>query len=149
MAVSRRLMQVGCTVLATAGLAVALAAPPAGAGTGASAAVTRPTVAPACRTTVTVTESDDEAVITLLIGQTLVVSLPSSYQPPAVVPENVLVQRCVDGGYPTGRPLVVGFVAAAPGQATISTITDARCLHTSPRCAIPQRLWRIHIVVTV
>lgn len=148
MAVSRRLMQVGCTVLAVLGLAGALAARPASAGTGAPVAVTGPTVVPACDSTVTVTESDNETVVALLIGRTLGVRLPSSYQPLAVVPENVLVHRCVDGGYPTGRPLVASFAATASGQVTVSTITDAWCLHANPRCAMPQRLWTIRVVVT-
>ena len=148
MAISRRLTLVGCVAVAAAGMIVGLGALPANAGTAARAVNISASSEPASGTTVTATESSNQTTIALVVGQTLVVSLPSNYQPPAVVPSGVLAQRGVVGGYPTGQPLVAMFVAVAPGHVTISTMTDAQCLHTTPRCAMPQRLWTLHVTVT-
>ncbi|KAA9381558.1 hypothetical protein F5972_01600 [Microbispora cellulosiformans] len=33
------------------------------------------------------------------------------------------------------------------GSADVRTVTDYACLHTTPRCALPQKLWQVHIDV--
>jgi hypothetical protein len=38
--------------------------------------------------------------------------------------------------------------AENPGSVTLSSITDAGCLHARPACSIPQRIWRRTIIVT-
>jgi hypothetical protein len=38
--------------------------------------------------------------------------------------------------------------AEIPGVATLSSSTDAACLHGRPACTIPQKLWRRTITVT-
>jgi len=40
------------------------------------------------------------------------------------------------------------FVAVRPGLATLTSTTDARCLHAQPPCEIPQQLWTVTIIVT-
>jgi hypothetical protein len=51
------------------------------------------------------------------------------------------------GGYPAYQPALAAFRAVRPGRAWLTSFTDARCLHTQPRCEIPQRLWRALIIV--
>jgi hypothetical protein len=36
-----------------------------------------------------------------------------------------------------------------PGTATLSSVTDAACLHARPGSSIPQRMWRRAVTVTV
>jgi hypothetical protein len=51
------------------------------------------------------------------------------------------------GGYPAYRPAVAVFRAERPGRSWLTSFTDAPCLHTQPRCELPQRLWRALIIV--
>jgi hypothetical protein len=37
--------------------------------------------------------------------------------------------------------------AEAPGVVTLSSSTDAACLHLRPGCTIPQRIWRRTVVI--
>jgi hypothetical protein len=69
---------------------------------------------------VTVTESDNGGSVTLQVGQTLAVSLPSDYLLPAVSSPAV-TQVSGSGGYSTGSPLVVLYRAAVGGPADITT----------------------------
>lgn len=90
--------------------------------------------------TVVVTAPDNQRDLTLRVGDTLVVSLASNYLPPTVTPAGVVVAREVTGGYPTDQPLVARYLATAPGQVDVATITDNACRHAptpcpSPRCA--------------
>jgi hypothetical protein len=104
------------------------------------------TVVPAAAT-VTVTEADSRSPVGLRIGDTLVVSLPANYQPTRVTgPALTLLQT--SGGFPTGQPLLARYAAAQPGTVDVATMTDAACLHTPPRCAIPQLQWIVHVTVT-
>ncbi len=99
--------------------------------------------------TVTVNETDNNRTVSLGLGDTLVVNLPSMYRPTTVTPAGVLAQKGVAGGYPTGQPLVAQYVAVTwPGQADVSTVSDNTCLHQSPPCAIAQVSWKVHVVVT-
>lgn len=51
------------------------------------------------------------------------------------------------GGYPAYRPAVAVFRAERPGRSWVTSFTDTPCLHTQPRCEMPQRLWRALIIV--
>jgi hypothetical protein len=116
-----------------------------------------PSVKPSSRT-VTVTTADYQATIALRVGDVLVVSLPAEYRPPSVSSttypppppgsSTALTALGVTGGYPTGQPLVARYSAAATGTADVTTMTDYACLHTTPPCTVPQRLWVVHVVVS-
>jgi len=95
---------------------------------------------------VTLTEADSGSTVTVKVGQTVAVSLGADYRPTTVSgPALVLVST--SGGYPTGQPLAESYRAQATGSVDLSTMTDYACLHTTPRCAVPQRLWRVHVNV--
>jgi len=98
--------------------------------------------------TVTVTTADNGRTLSLGVGDTLVVNLPSQYTPPPSNTGGVLVQRDVSGGYPTNQPLVVRYLAAAPGQADVTTYTDQPCNHDPTPCPGPIMRWTIHVTVT-
>jgi hypothetical protein len=103
-------------------------------------------VVPATRT-VTVTETDSRSTVSLHVGDTLVVSLAANYRPTTVSgPALTLLQT--NGGFPGGQALLARYTAAQPGTVDVATITDAACLHTSPRCTIPQFSWIVHVAVT-
>ncbi|SCE71904.1 Cellulose binding domain-containing protein [Micromonospora matsumotoense] len=98
--------------------------------------------------TVVVTAPDNQRDLRLRVGDTLVVSLASNYLPPTVTPAGVVVPHDVTGGYPTGQPLVARYVAAAPGQVDVATITDNLCRHQPTPCPSPQVRWVVHVTVT-
>jgi hypothetical protein len=98
--------------------------------------------------TVTVTTADNGRALSLRVGDTLVVSLPSQYDPPPSNTGGVLVQRDVTGGYPTNQPLVAHYTAAVPGQADLTTNTDYPCNHDPTPCPGPIMRWTIHVTVT-
>lgn len=103
-------------------------------------------VVPASRT-VTVTEADTGRTLGLSVGDALVVSLASNYQPTRVTGP-ALAALQIDGGFPTGQPLLARYTAAQPGAVDVATMTDAACLHSVPRCTIPQLQWIVHVIVT-
>jgi hypothetical protein len=98
--------------------------------------------------TVTVTTTANQSTVSLHVGDTLVVSLPSPYLPPTVSPSGALVASDVTGGYPTGQPMVAHYAAVAPGQVDVSTLTDAACNHQPLPCPSPQVRWVVHVTVT-
>jgi hypothetical protein len=51
------------------------------------------------------------------------------------------------GSYPTGLPARVVFRAVRRGLSSLTSVTDAKCMHSQPRCEIMQRLWRAVVVV--
>ncbi len=54
----------------------------------------------------------------------------------------------VSGGYPTGLAARAVFRAVRRGASSLTSVTDAKCLHAQPRCELMQRLWRVTIIVT-
>jgi hypothetical protein len=97
--------------------------------------------------TVTVSTADHQSTVRLRAGDTLVVNLPSAYQPPRLSTGGVVVQRDVSGGYPTDQPLVARYLAAAAGETHLSTRTDAPCFHLPTPCPSPSIPWTVHIIV--
>lgn len=95
---------------------------------------------------VTVTEADSQKTVTLVAGQTLGVSLGAEFLTPAISGA-ALTAVSASGGYPTGQPLAALYRAAAPGSADITTRSDYACLHATPPCSVPVRLWVVHVNV--
>jgi hypothetical protein len=98
--------------------------------------------------TVTVTEADNQKVVDLHVGDTLVVSLASDYLPPKLSATGVLDQRDVTGGYPTGQALVARYAAVAAGTVGVSTLTDIACNHDPMPCPSPQVPWAVTVTVS-
>jgi hypothetical protein len=102
---------------------------------------------------VTVTTWDDGATVVVVPGQVITVVLGGQgmlrWNRPRLagsVP-GVLRQLSASGGYPSTAPARASYRAVRAGTADIFSGTNARCLHTHPRCEIAQRLWRVSVVV--
>jgi hypothetical protein len=110
-----------------------------------AATITAPAGGPG-RLVLTVTDSG--RTITLRAGQAVEVALTpgQSWRLPQAV-NGALRRSQASGGYPGSRPARAIFTAARPGTSGISSVTDARCLHASPRCEIPQRLWQVTVII--
>lgn len=97
------------------------------------------------------TAADNGAVVRLHIGQQVAVTLTPeglfSWHVPAAA--GAAIRRLsASGGYPGQQPAQGAFLAAQPGEATLTTIDDTACLHARPACKPPQREWRVTIIVT-
>ena len=118
-----------------------------GAGGTAPASPRPPVTGPAALTT-----ADDGVTVRLRPGQQVTVMLagqgPSyGWHIPAVA--GIAVRRSsASGGYPSRQPARAAFLAIHPGIATLSASDDTACLHAQPPCAVPQREWRVTIIVT-
>ena len=102
---------------------------------------------------VIVTAADNGRTVVLARGKVLVVRLASqgllTWDRPRLADSApaALRELSARGGYPSRAPVVARFLAVRPGRATLSSITDARCLHVAPRCAFDQRLWHVRVIV--
>jgi hypothetical protein len=102
---------------------------------------------------VTVTTSDDGATVVVAPGQTITVFLEGQgklrWNRPRLAGSapGVLRQLSASGGYPSAAPAGASYRAVRAGTVAIISGTNARCLHAQPPCAIPQRLWRVTVVV--
>jgi hypothetical protein len=105
------------------------------------------TTLPSGGNTVTVSTADNLSTVSLHVGDTLVVNLPASYDPPKVSASGVLTQSTVAGGFPTGQPLSAQYVATVAGQVDVSTATDATCFHDPTPCPSPAVPWKVHVTV--
>ena len=115
---------------------------------GSSSPEPKPTVHQREGSLTVVTESDSGSTFNLKVGDRLEVKLPAEYTTPATHPAGVLTRTSSTGGYPSSAPLVAFFSADGAGRADVDSTTDAACLHATPQCMIPQRLWSIHVIVT-
>lgn len=97
--------------------------------------------------TVTVGTADNLSTVSLHVGDTLVVSLNATYDPPKLSVNGVLTAGTVTGGYPTTQPLNAQYVATAAGQVDVSTTTDAACFHQPTPCPSPAIPWKVHVTV--
>lgn len=102
---------------------------------------------PPVRGDVDVTEADSRSTVTLVVGQTLGVTLSAEFRP--IPPPTNPPLRLDSGmdGYPSGKPLRQLFRAIATGSVDLSTQTDDPCFSTTPPCAKPVRLWTLHVNV--
>jgi hypothetical protein len=98
---------------------------------------------------VTLTAADGGAVVSLRVGQSVVVVLAPDFeawhQPAAA--GAVLRRVSASGGYPGREPARAVFLAVAPGTARLTGISDTACLHASPPCMVPQRTWQVTVTV--
>jgi hypothetical protein len=98
----------------------------------------------------TLTVANNGAKVRLRRGQTIVVILASPaqmWQPPRA--SGLALRRTTSrGGYPLSQVALASFVAVRPGLATLTSTTDARCLHAQPPCEIAQQLWAVTVIVT-
>ncbi|TMK84157.1 MAG: hypothetical protein E6G46_01435 [Actinobacteria bacterium] len=95
----------------------------------------------------TLIESDSGATIKLKVGDVVKVSLPSEYDQPNAQ-SDALTRDSSSGGYPSGQRVEATFRADKSGRTDIMSSTDYACLHTTPMCGIPQRLWTVHVLVS-
>jgi hypothetical protein len=109
-------------------------------------ASTPPSSAPPGAADVTVTETANQSTVTLVVGQTLGVSLDAEFLPPTVAGD-ALAQLSTSGGYPTGQPLTALYRAVAPGSAEVSTHADYACRYDTPPCPAPYRPWIVRVNV--
>ncbi len=140
---------------ATAGAAT-VAAPTAGGATATLVPVTSspsPTGPPTSATVIPagpVTRADDGKTFQLAVGQQVTVVLAASPmmwdQPTAQ--GSAVTRVSASGGYPGTAPAQAVFRAVAPGTAQLTSATDMRCLHATPRCSVPQEIWSVTVVVT-
>lgn len=95
------------------------------------------------------TVADDGTAIQVRTGQLISVLLgpggPMWDQPTAA--GAAVVRVSAGGGYPTSLPAHAIFKAVQPGTAQLTSATDSKCLHASPRCMIPQRVWHVTVHV--
>lgn len=96
---------------------------------------------------VTVTETDNGAVVQLRAGQRLQVVLAGGQWHRPVTSGNALRLSATSGGYPTGRSPDSVFLAVRAGAAAVRSMTDYPCLHAQPSCKVAQRIWRIKVTV--
>jgi hypothetical protein len=102
---------------------------------------------------VIITAADNGRTIVLARGKVLVVRLASqgmvTWDRPRLTGSGpgALRELSARGGYPSRAPVVARFLAVRAGRATLTSITDARCLHVAPKCAFAQRLWHVTVVV--
>ena len=97
------------------------------------------------------TVADSGTTIRLRSGQEVTVLLGPGgmmmWGRPAAV-GSAVIRVSASGGYPSSLPARGVFRAVAPGTAHLTAATDAKCLHTTPRCMIPQRLWQVTVIVS-
>lgn len=112
-----------------------------------------PTVSISARpwpTPVRLTAEDSGRTVQVRRGEALRVELApdlGSYRQVRSDQSDVLQRTSVRGGYPEDTPSVAEFAALAPGRARLSSVTDAHCLHATPRCMIPQRAFDVLVIV--
>jgi hypothetical protein len=109
-----------------------------------------PSASVASALTINLTAADSGRTITVVAGTVVNIDLApdtGSYDPPSVDHPAVLQETAHHGGYPATSDAVATFAAIADGSATITSLTDLACLHTTPRCLPPQREFRVTLVV--
>lgn len=84
--------------------------------------------------------------VKLAVGQRIDVSL-AGFDP---VDETgaALAVAAHSGGYPSGSPATGGYVAIAPGTASLHTTSDAACLHGKPPCSVSVMEWQVTVEVS-
>lgn len=93
--------------------------------------------------------ADDGATIRLRVGQEVTVVLGAGglmWDLPSAS-GGAVSRISASGGYPSTQPARAVFRAVRLGTSALGSLTDARCLHSSPRCEIAQRVWRVFVIV--
>jgi hypothetical protein len=96
----------------------------------------------------TLTVADSGETVRLKVGQSVRVVLRGggTWDLPRAAGKAVR-RTSASGGYPTSPPARATFRAVRPGTAVLRSMTDAKCLHAQPPCAIAQRLWTVTVIV--
>lgn len=101
--------------------------------------------------TLELTEADAGSTVALRVGDQVVLRLApgiGSWQAPTSDAPSRLRRVHADGGYPQQGVAAATFIALAPGNAQISSTTDAACLHAVPPCALPQQLFAVTVTIS-
>jgi hypothetical protein len=117
--------------------------------TGASTTTPPPPIVAGRTGHLTLTEADNGATVVLTVGQSVSVLLGGgqpAWDRPRVAGA-ALRLASASGGYPGGLPARATSRAVQAGTATISSISDAPCLHAVPACEIAQRPWLVTVIV--
>jgi hypothetical protein len=101
---------------------------------------------PSASPDVKVSEPDSGITVTLVVGQTLAVSLYNIYVPLTMTGTG-LVELSATGGYPTYQNVAARYRAATPGTVDVISHTDSDCEHATPPCEEPVYQWRVHVNV--
>ena len=92
--------------------------------------------------------AEDHAGVAVLLhaGASVRVVLRADFVVPGA--EGTAVTRtAAAGGFPSGQPIEATFIGLRPGRADLVSMTDYLCLHSTPRCSLPQQIWRVHVLV--
>lgn len=95
-----------------------------------------------------ITAADNGKTILLRKGQSITVQLDGMTWDQPTLSGAALTRLSDSGGYPTTLPARAVFLAAGPGTAQLTSMTDAKCLHATPACMIAQRSWRVTVSVS-
>lgn len=99
---------------------------------------------------VVLTEQSAGTTVRVRVGEQVVVELPADASGGYVAPVSdgaALERSSTRGGYPSGQPVVAVFAAIGAGAVNLTSTTDYACLHSEPRCLLPQRQWSVRVVV--
>jgi hypothetical protein len=91
--------------------------------------------------------TESNQTVRLHVGDKLKVHLRTSFRPPTSSDRSVIHRVHHSGGYPTSYDARATFKALAAGRADITSVTDAACLHSEPRCMLAQQNWIVHVIV--
>jgi hypothetical protein len=105
-----------------------------------------PSSAPPGPGDITVDQNSHQSTITLVVGQTLGVSLPAEFLVPTVSGAG-LARVSASGGFPTGQPLTALYRAVAAGSVDVTTQADYACNHEPTPCPSPYRPWTVRVTI--
>lgn len=92
--------------------------------------------------------ADNGRTVHLPLGAVLQVGLGGGqWVAPTSSRSEVLARHSATGGYPDSTPAEASFLALQPGTSALLSHTDFACLHTTPRCGLPTRIWQVTVVV--
>lgn len=106
---------------------------------------------PQAGATIQLGQSSNGAVVTLRVGQHLVLTLAGSWRPPRVSSRSGAARSPIRAdssrGYPDSPPATGHFSAVATGTGRVTAVTDAACFHSTPRCLMAQRMFAVTVHV--
>jgi len=115
--------------------------------TGAARALPHQAAAPTRTPQTYVAPTQSGQTVRMHVGDKLRVHLGSSFRRPTSSDRTVIHRISYSGGYPTSEDARATFKALSTGRASLSSETDAQCLHTTPHCEIAQQAWFVRIIV--
>lgn len=92
----------------------------------------------------TITLADNGQTVAVAVGTQVVVALDGGQEWAVQVDDAGVLSVVADAALPAGTQAV--YVAAQPGQTTITVINDPPCAHTYPRCLMPSLLFQVQII---